>query len=36
MSPKTKEPKLSPMMKQYHAIKKDYPNEILFFRMGDF
>lgn len=26
----------TPMMRQYHAIKKEYPNEILFFRMGDF
>src|SRR4030065_2869 len=26
----------TPLMKQYHEIKKDYPNEILFFRMGDF
>ncbi|MDJ0842110.1 MAG: hypothetical protein QNK37_36750, partial [Acidobacteriota bacterium] len=23
-------------MRQYHGIKKDYPNEILMFRMGDF
>ena len=30
------EPKQSPMMRQYHGIKKDYPNEILMFRMGDF
>ena len=28
--------KLSPMMKQYADIKKDYPNELLFFRLGDF
>lgn len=28
--------KQTPMMRQYHAIKKNYPNEILFFRMGDF
>lgn len=28
--------KTTPMMRQYHAIKKEYPNEILFFRMGDF
>jgi len=28
--------KQTPMMRQFHAIKKDYPNEILFFRMGDF
>src|SRR5574341_1074911 len=26
----------TPLMKQYLQIKKDYPNEILFFRMGDF
>ncbi len=31
-----KAPKQSPMMLQYHAIKKEYPREILFFRMGDF
>ncbi|CAM2065358.1 DNA mismatch repair protein MutS [Sulfidibacter corallicola] len=28
--------KVTPMMAQYHAIKKEYPREILFFRMGDF
>jgi len=28
--------KMTPMMRQYHAIKKQYPNEILLFRMGDF
>jgi len=27
---------LSPMMKQYFDIKKDYPGVILFFRLGDF
>ena len=26
----------SPMMKQYMELKAQYPNEILFFRMGDF
>ena len=26
----------TPLMKQYLQIKKDYPHEILFFRMGDF
>ncbi|RME92157.1 MAG: DNA mismatch repair protein MutS [Candidatus Hydrogenedentota bacterium] len=26
----------TPMMRQYLAIKKKYPEEILFFRMGDF
>ena len=26
----------TPMMKQYLLIKKSHPNEILFFRMGDF
>lgn len=26
----------TPMMKQYFSIKKDYPNEFLFFRLGDF
>lgn len=27
---------LSPMMKQYFEIKKNHPDEILFFRLGDF
>ncbi len=26
----------TPMMRQFHEAKKKYPNEILFFRMGDF
>ncbi|HMB19760.1 MAG TPA: DNA mismatch repair protein MutS, partial [Spirochaetota bacterium] len=30
------ESKLTPMMKQYHEIKKKHQNDILFFRMGDF
>ena len=28
--------KISPMMKQYLDIKKDYENELLFYRVGDF
>ena len=28
--------KLSPMMKQYMEIKNEYPDELLFFRLGDF
>ena len=28
--------KLTPMMEQYWAVKKQYPDELLFFRMGDF
>ncbi len=28
--------KLSPMMKQYMEIKDQYPEELLFFRLGDF
>ncbi len=28
--------KLTPMLRQYFEIKKDYPDSILFFRMGDF
>lgn len=28
--------KLTPMMEQYHSIKKNYPDTILLFRMGDF
>ena len=35
MSDKT-EKKETPMMRQYNAAKKEYPNSILFFRMGDF
>ena len=27
---------MTPMMKQYFEIKKDYPTEFLFFRLGDF
>lgn len=27
---------LSPMMQQYFEVKKQYPNTILFFRLGDF
>lgn len=28
--------KLSPGMRQYYDIKEEYPNELLFFRLGDF
>lgn len=28
--------KITPMLKQYLEIKKDYPDTILFFRLGDF
>ena len=28
--------KLSPMMKQYWSVKEQYPDHILFFRLGDF
>jgi DNA mismatch repair protein MutS len=28
--------KLTPMMRQFHDIKKDHPDKILFFRLGDF
>jgi DNA mismatch repair protein MutS len=27
---------LTPMMKQYYEIKKQYPDMLLLFRMGDF
>ena len=27
---------LTPMLKQYHKIKQQYPDYILFFRLGDF
>lgn len=29
-------PSLTPMMIQYQAVKKNYPNEVLFYRLGDF
>ena len=29
-------PKITPMLRQYLEIKEQYPNEILFYRMGDF
>jgi len=32
----TNDKKITPMLKQYFEIKKDYPDAILFFRMGDF
>ena len=28
--------KHTPMMAQYHAIKADYPDTLVFYRMGDF
>ena len=28
--------KLTPMFEQYHAIKQEYPDTLLFYRMGDF
>ncbi len=28
--------KITPMMEQYLSIKKEYPDEVLFFRLGDF
>ncbi len=30
------QPKLTPMFEQYLGIKKDYPDSLLFYRMGDF
>ena len=30
------EKNLTPMMEQYHAQKSQHPNELLFFRLGDF
>ncbi|MBN2402926.1 MAG: DNA mismatch repair protein MutS [Spirochaetes bacterium] len=30
------DPKMTPMMKQYFSIKRNHPDEILFFRLGDF
>ncbi len=34
-SPETT-PKLTPMLRQYQAIKREHPDKILFYRMGDF
>jgi len=36
LKPMKKKPHTSPMMSQYLNIKKDYPDAILLFRMGDF
>ena len=27
---------ITPLMRQYHSIKRQHPDAILFFRMGDF
>ncbi len=27
---------LTPMMRQYHAVKQEAPDALLFFRLGDF
>ena len=32
----TSPPKMTPMLRQYLEIKEEYPDEILFYRMGDF
>jgi DNA mismatch repair protein MutS len=36
MSSGEKPSQLTPMLRQYHEIKKQYPGTLLFFRMGDF
>jgi DNA mismatch repair protein MutS len=33
---KTQETQHTPMMQQYFRLKKDHPNDLLFYRMGDF
>ena len=33
---KVKEPKVTPLMKQYNAVKTKYPGSLLLFRVGDF
>ncbi len=35
-SDKTNDTKLTPLMKQFYAVKEKHPDKILFFRMGDF
>ncbi|MFA7073742.1 MAG: DNA mismatch repair protein MutS [Endomicrobiaceae bacterium] len=32
----SKEKELTPLMQQYHSIKSQYPDIVLFFRLGDF
>lgn len=36
MSATEKPSQLTPMLRQYHEIKKQYPGTLLFFRLGDF
>ncbi|MGE3435222.1 MAG: DNA mismatch repair protein MutS [Blastocatellales bacterium] len=36
MSSSEKPSQLTPMLRQYHEIKKQHPGALLFFRMGDF
>ncbi|MGA1793689.1 MAG: DNA mismatch repair protein MutS [Thermoplasmatota archaeon] len=36
MIPQVKESELTPLMRQYLSIKKQYPDMVLFYRMGDF
>ncbi len=36
MSSMSKASPLTPMLRQYHEIKKQYPGTLLFFRLGDF
>src|SRR5271169_1990676 len=36
MTETTQEQKISPMMAQWHACKKEASSAVLFFRMGDF
>src|SRR5262245_40856469 len=36
MSSPDKPSQLTPMLRQYHEIKKQYPGTLLFFRLGDF
>ena len=36
MSATEKPTQLTPMLRQYHEIKKQYPGTLLFFRLGDF
>ncbi len=33
---KSKDSSLTPLMRQFHAVKEQHPDKILFFRMGDF
>ena len=36
MAKQTDGPRMTPMLQQYFGVKRQYPDALLFFRMGDF